>query len=112
MKKLTIIFLALLLSVFFVTSAFSAEKTASSKNRQITGNVTAIDTKANTVTVEKKNKEVTLNVGEDTKIIECTLTTEMIDIMIGDKLTAKYKESGNKNTATSITIREDSSIND
>lgn len=106
MKKLTIILLAFLLCAVFVTVALSAEKTVSSKTRQITGNVTAIDTKANTVTVEKKNTEVILSVGEKTKIIECTIKSKITDIKIGDKVTAKYKETATENTAKSITIRE------
>lgn len=106
MKKFTIILISFLLCAVFVTVALSAEKTVSSKTRQITGNVTAIDTKANTVTVEKKNTEVILSVGEKTKIIECTIKSKITDIKIGDKVTAKYKETATENTAKSITIRE------
>lgn len=106
MKKSIIILLSLLLVIAFGAMSFASEKTTSSKTRQITGNVTAIDTKTNTVTVKKKNREVTLSVGEKTKIILCTPKTTITDIKIGDKVTAKYTEADTKNTAKSITIRE------
>ncbi len=76
------------------------------KTRQITGNITAINININTITVKKKDKEVVLNVEEKTKIIQCTSKTAITDIKIGDKVTARYKESSSKNTAKSITIKE------
>ena len=78
---------------------------ASLKSRQITGNVTAIDTKFNTVTVRKKNREVVVSVGEKTSIIKCTPKTSINDILIGDKVTAKYSESVVENRGRSITIK-------
>ncbi len=106
LKRPIIIPISFLLCAVFMTVAFSDEKTVSSKTRQITGNITAIDTKANSVTVEKKNTEVILSVGEKTKIIECTIKSKITDTKIGDKVTAKYKETATENTAKSITIRE------
>jgi Cu/Ag efflux protein CusF len=106
MKRSIVIFMSLILFIILGTVVFASEKIASSKARQITGNVTAIDTKTNTVTVKKKNREVTLSVEEKTKIILCTPKTTISDIKIGDKVTAKYTEADAKNTAKSITIRE------
>ncbi len=108
MKKSIIVLVSLLLVVVFVT----AGHTGSSKTRQITGNVTAIDTKTNTVTVEKKNRQVVLGVEEKTEIIQCIRKTSITDIKIGDKVTAKYKETTDKNAAKSITIRESSERTD
>jgi Cu/Ag efflux protein CusF len=84
----------------------AASYPASSKSRQITGNVTAIDTKSNTVTVRKKNKEVMVRIGEKTNIIKCVPKTSITDILIGDKVTAKYIETGVENKGRSITIKK------
>ncbi len=104
MKRIIIILISLIFVIVLVTIGFAA----SSKIRQITGNVTAIDTRTNTITVKKKGKEVTINVEEKTKIIQCTEKTAITDIKIGDKVTTKYSETVGKNTAKSITIRETS----
>jgi Cu/Ag efflux protein CusF len=95
------------MSVAMITALATTGFPASSKTRQITGKVTAIDTRSNTVTVLKKGKEVVVNVEEKTDIIQCTQKPSITDIKIGDKVTAKYKETGGENTARSITIREE-----
>ena len=102
MKRFTIILMSLIFVGVFVITGF----TGSSKTRQITGNVTGINRKADTITVEKKNKKVILSVEDKTKIIQCTLKTSITDIKIGDKVTAKYTEGDAEDTARSITIRE------
>ena len=102
MKRSVIIFTSLIFIIACSTTGFAG----SSKTRQVTGNVTAIDTASNTITVKKKDREVTLNVEEKTKIIQCTNKTAITDIKIGDKVTTKYSETPGKNTAKSITIRE------
>ncbi len=96
-----------LVFLFFIAiAALATVEASSSKTRQLTGNVTAIDTAANTITVQKKDREVTLSVEEKTKIIECINKTAITDINIGDKVTTKYSEIPGRNTAKSITIRE------
>ncbi len=102
MKKFVIIMIALVMVIISSISSLAG----SSKTRQITGEVTAIDTKSKSVTVTKKTTEVTLSIEENTKIIMCVPKTEITDIRIGDKVTAKYKESTDKNTAKSITIKK------
>ena len=106
MEKITIILLTLFLVMTFAKVLFASEETTSSKARQITGKVTAIDTGNNTVTVRKKDREVIINVEDKTKIIQCTMKTAITDIKIGDRVMAKYKETAGKNTAKSITIKE------
>ncbi len=108
MKRSIIVLVSLLMVIVFVTAAHAG----SSKTRQITGNVTAIDTKTNTVTVKKKNRQVVLGVEEKTEIIQCTRKTSIADIKVGDKVTAKYKETADKNAAKSITVRESSERTD
>lgn len=105
MKKFEIVMPVLFL-FFIAIAALATVEAASSKTRQLTGNVTAIDTAASTITVRKKDREVTLSVEEKTKIIECINKASITDIQIGDKVTTKYSEFPGRNTAKSITIRE------
>ncbi|MCK5426306.1 MAG: hypothetical protein KAJ34_01320 [Thermodesulfovibrionia bacterium] len=106
MKRFALVLISLLFTFTTITGVFAADKTANSKTRQITGYVTAIDTKSNTITVNKKSKEVAINIGEKTKIVQCTNKTAITDIKIGDKVTVKYKETSSSNTANTVTIRE------
>jgi hypothetical protein len=101
-KPFRIIVLSFVSAAIVITSAYPD----SLKTRQVTGNVTAIDTKSNRVTIEKKNKRVTVSVGEKSDIIQCITKRSITDIMIGDKVTAKYVESGVEKRAKSITIRD------
>ena len=102
MNRLLIVLMSLVSVIVFAVSSHPA----SLKSRQITGNVTAIDTKSNTVTVRKKNKEVMVRIGEKTNIIKCVPKTSITDILIGDKVTAKYSETGVENKGRSITIKK------
>ena len=112
MKRFALVSMSLLFVFAVMTGVYAADNTDESKARQITGNVTAIDTKSNTITVNKKNKEVALDIGEKTRIIQCTNKTAITDIKIGDKVTVKYRETGDKNRAKSVTIREVSAKGD
>jgi len=107
MKKLIVVSISLLLVMTFAKVLFAAKEMTSSKARQITGNVTAIDTGNNTVTVRKKDRAVIINVEDKTKIIQCTIKTAITDIKIGDKVTVRYNEATDNNTAKSFTIRAD-----
>jgi Cu/Ag efflux protein CusF len=106
MKRFALVLISLLFTFTTITGVFAADKTANSKTRQITGNITSIDTKSNSITVNKKSKEVAINIGEKTKIVQCTYKTKITDIKIGDKVTVKYKETNSSNTANTVTIRE------
>jgi Cu/Ag efflux protein CusF len=102
LNRISIVLMSLVLVVFFA----AASHPASLKSRQITGDVTAIDTKSNTITVNKKNRDVVVKVGEKTSIIQCTPKTSITDILIGDKVTAKYSETEVENKGRSITIKK------
>ncbi len=56
MKKLIVVSISLLLVMTVAKVLFAAEEMTSSKTRQITGNVTAIDTGSNTVTGNSQEK--------------------------------------------------------
>jgi len=102
LKRFSFVILSLVSFIVFAAASYPA----SLKSRQVTGNVTAIDTKSNTITVRKKNKEVMVRIGEKTNIIKCVPKTSITDILIGDKVTAKYSETGVENKGRSITIKE------
>jgi Cu/Ag efflux protein CusF len=68
------------------------EKKAPVKVKQVTGEVTAVDAKAKTITVKAKKGDVVIAV--DDKMIA--------DVKAGDKVKAKYTEADGKNTAKSV----------
>lgn len=68
------------------------EKAAKEKVKQITGEVTAIDTAGKTITVKSKKQELTIGVKED----------QIKDIKAGDKVVVKYTEKEGKLTAKSV----------
>jgi Cu/Ag efflux protein CusF len=103
MKKFTAVFITIFLVLFFAALPHVSEG-SSSKTRQITGNVSNVDTDNSTVTVKKKGMEVTLNMDSKTKVSECTNSATIDNIKTGDKATASYKETEDMNTARSITV--------
>jgi ribosomal protein S1 len=76
---------------------------------QVTGDVTAVDAKAMTVTVKKmvkkEAKEVVITVDDKTKIMMGKDKKALSDIKAGNKVTAKYSEVDGKNIAKSIDIK-------
>lgn len=80
-------------------------KKASEKVKKVTGEVTAVDAKVNTVTVKGKKGDVTVEVTADTKITAGKETKALADVMAGEKATVKYVEKDGKNTAKSIDVK-------
>jgi hypothetical protein len=68
------------------------EKKAPAKVKQVTGDVSAVDAKAKTITVKGKKGDVVI--AADDKM--------MADIKAGDKVVVKYTEADGKNTAKSV----------
>ena len=117
MKKAIAIVLSLMF-VFALTSAtFATEKKETSaekkeaapakeakkaSHKQITGEVTAVDAKANTITVKSKKAEATVSVDEKTKFTPKGKT--IADVKAGEKVMVKYTEADGKNTAKSVKI--------
>jgi Cu/Ag efflux protein CusF len=94
--------------IFFTTISLSVIEpmdAAAGQHRQVTGTVTGIDIRNSTLTVTKKNRNVTLDINDKTSLTQCTNDPELTDIKIGDKVTVKYKENPGENTAKSVTIR-------
>ena len=84
------------------------EKKAPAKVKQVTGEVTACDTKAMTITISKKMKgkavETVVTVDDKTKIMMGEEKKALADVKVGEKVKAVYKEVEGKNVAKSITI--------
>jgi len=114
MKK-AIAIIAAVLFVFAITSlSFAveekkAEPAEKPKIKQVTGDVTAVDTKAGIVTVSKMVKgkaELTVvTVDAKTKIEMEKEKKVLADVKVGDKVTVKYTEVDGKNVAKSIAIK-------
>ncbi len=107
MKKILAVMIAILFA-FSMTTAFAADtKTAPAKDEQkaapkkaskkaaiksITGEVKAVDAKANTITVKSTKQEKTITADE----------TMLKDIKAGDRVVVKYSEKDGKLTASSV----------
>ena len=122
MKKVLALIIVLMFT-FAVTAAFAADapkaapaakkeaskaegKKASAKKATVTGEVTAIDAKANTLTVKGPKKgDVALTADDKTKIMAGKDKKTIADIKAGDKVAVAYTEADGKNTATKIDIK-------
>ncbi len=104
MKKVLALIIALMLS-FTVTAAFAAEK-KNAKKATVTGEVIAIDAKANTLTVKGPKKgEIALTANDKTKIMDGKDKKTLSDVKAGDKVAVEYDEAGDNNTANKIIIK-------
>lgn len=70
-------------------------KKAVAKVKHVTGEVTAVDAKANTLIVKGKKGDVALSADEKA-------AAKLADVKVGDNVIVKYKEVDGKNVATSI----------
>lgn len=95
---LSVMFIFALTSVTFAAdkkAAAPAEKkevTVKAKMKQVTGEVTAVDAKANTITVKKGKKDTTITVDDKTKIMVGKDKKALADVKVGDKVTVHYAE--------------------
>ncbi|MBI5057435.1 MAG: hypothetical protein HZB61_12545 [Nitrospirae bacterium] len=121
MKKILTVVLSLIF-VFAVTSmSFAADKTApaapameqkaapakkeAAKHVQVTGEITAVDAAAKTLTVKGKKGDVAISVDDKTKIMAGKDMKTLADLKTGEKVTVKYTEADGKNTAKSIDVK-------
>ena len=81
------------------------EKKAPAKIKQVTGEVTAVDAKAKTVTVKGRKGDVTVSTGDKTKVTMGKEMKSVADVKVGDKVIVKYSEADGKNVAKSIGIK-------
>lgn len=111
MKRVIALMLSILLMIVFSGVVLAQkEKAAPAEKKeeapaikQITGEISAVDANANTVTVKEADKVVVLNVTARTKITIGKEKKTIADLKVGDRVGAKYKEEDGKNVAWSIT---------
>jgi len=113
--------IAIIVSLVFVLSvaglSFAAEKAAAPaaekatekkapvKVKWLTGEVSAVDAAANTLTVKGKKAEVALTVNDKTKIMMGKEKKTLADVKVGDKVSTRYSEVEGKNVAKSIALK-------
>jgi ribosomal protein S1 len=110
MKKTIAIVLSLILMFAFAAATFAADQNEAApmatktkiKHALITGEVTAVDAKANTITVMGKKGDVTISVSDKTKMPK---GKTLADVKTGDKITVRYTEADGKNTAVTIAMK-------
>ena len=116
MKKTIAIVLSLVLMFAFTAVTFAAEKAAApaekkeaapakkAAKKQVTGEVTAVDAKANTLTVKGKKGDVTVSTDDKTKVAAGKNKKTLADVKVGDKVEVKFTEADGKNTASHVSI--------
>ncbi len=94
---------AIVLSLLFL---FGVASLSFASMKQVTGNVTAVDQKTMTVTVQGKKGEVTASVDKKTRIVEGKEKKTLADVQVGDKVTLKYSKVDGKDMAKRIIIKK------
>ncbi len=94
---------AIVLSLVFL---FGVASLSFASMKQVTGNVTAVDQKTMTVTVQGKKGEVTASVDKKTRIVEGKEKKTLADVQVGDKVTLKYSKVDGKEIAKRIEIKK------
>src|SRR5574340_1066488 len=124
MKKTIAIVLSLVLMFAFTAVTFAAEKAAApaekkemkaekkeaapakkAAKKQVTGEVTAVDAKANTLTVKGKKGDVMVSTDDKTTVMAGKDKKALADVKAGDKVTVNYTEADGKNVANKIAIK-------
>lgn len=84
--------------------AAPVEKKAPAKMKQVTGEVTAFDAKAMTLTVKGKKGDVALMADDKTTVKMGKEKKALADVKMGDKIMVKYAEMDGKNTVKTIVV--------
>jgi Cu/Ag efflux protein CusF len=107
------------LSVVAVALAFAsvvrAEETATptpapaapakANTHEATGKITAVDAKAGTLSIKRKNAEVTFTIAKDCKVsLPDKADATVADLKVGDKVTVTYTEEAGAKVAQKIGI--------
>ena len=118
MKKTLAIIVSLIFVLSFAGLSFAADKAvekkaepvkaekkaATAKVKQVTGEVAAVDAKANTITVKGKKGDTVVTCDDKTKIMMGKDKKALADVKVGDKVTVKFSEADGKMTAKSVAI--------
>lgn len=118
MKKTIAVVLSLMFILAVTSVTFAAEKAAAPApapekkteatkatkvtEKHVTGDITAVDAKAMTITVKGKKGDVTVTVDDKTDIKVGKDKKSIADLKAGEKVRIKYHEADGKNTAKSV----------
>ncbi len=104
MKKALAIIVSVLIVLSVVGLSFAKDKKHSTKAMLVSGEVTAVDAAANTLTIKGKKGEVMLTITDKTKFAE---GKTLADVKIGDKLSAKYSEKDGNMMAWKVMTKKE-----
>jgi hypothetical protein len=104
MKKAVAIIVSLLFVLSVVGLSFAEEKKHATKAMYVTGEVTAVDAAAKTLTIKGKKGEVVLTTTDKTKFAK---GKTLADVKVGDKLSAKYSEKDGKMMAWKVMTKKE-----
>ena len=104
MKKALAIIVSVLIVLSVVELSFANDKEHATKEMHVSGEVTAVDTAANTLTIKGNYGEVVLTTTDGTRFAE---GKTLADVKVGDKLYAKYSEKDGKMMAWKVMTKED-----
>lgn len=112
MKKALLSVVAIALAATFALPAFADEakkeakkeaKAEKAKSHQFTGEITAVDAAAKTVTLKNKKDETKTFAADAAKVATGDKKeASLADLKVGDKVVASYVEEGGKNVASKI----------
>ena len=107
MKKARVLIAALVCFFAFTSMSFAddVKGVKKAKERQITGEVVALNVEAGTLTVKSKRQEVALETDEKTKVRIGREKKELADLKTGTRVKVKYTEVDGKQRAKSISIK-------
>jgi Cu/Ag efflux protein CusF len=88
-----------------VAAEKTMEKKAPVKVKWLSGEVSAVDAAAMTLTVKGRRAEVALTVNDKTSIKMGKEKKTLADVKVGDRVATRYSEVEGKNVAKSIAIR-------
>ena len=99
--------LALVAAFFGLTQSVSAQnekKHDKADKHKVTGEITAVDTKANTVTIKGKTESMTFSLAPDVKYGSEgeKVNLNITNLKVGDKVTIHYTEDAGKLTAHKV----------
>ena len=89
MKKALAIIVSVLIVLSVVELSFANDKKHAKNDMYVSGEVTAVDVAANTLTIKGRKGEVVLTTTDKTKFAE---GMTLADVKVGDMLSAKYSE--------------------
>ncbi len=104
MKKALAIIVSVLIVLSVVGLSFANDKKHSTKGMYVSGEVTAVDAAANTLTIKGKKGEVMLTTTDKTKFAE---GKTLADVKVGDKLSAKYSEKDGNMMAWKVMTKKE-----